>query len=72
MDEHERNEIKLGLVNVLSRPKLFFGFKEPEGKQPMQNDAQKHSESPEGIQVVVSFGCHSILIQQPKSLRGYL
>ena len=68
MDEHERNEIKLGLVNVLNRP----NWPTHKGKQPMQKDTQKHREGPEGIQVVVSFGCHSILTQQPKSLRGYL
>ena len=68
MNEHKWKAIKLGLVGVLDRPK----GKTNEGKQPMQNDAQKHSEGTKGIQVVVSFGCHTIFTQQPKSLRGYL
>jgi hypothetical protein len=45
MNEHEWKAIKLGLIRILNRP----NWPTHEGKQPMQNDAQKHSESPEGI-----------------------
>ena len=69
MNEHDRNPIEFGLVPRLERARIR---PTDEREKTVDDNPQKHGDSPQGIQVVVTMGRHLTPKSQPITRQGCL